>query len=160
MGNFTLDLEGMLSSFQFRETKRRKVKWLFGLHDLATELGHKDGTSKSWYSSLYIFSASHNFSLKYPRYWSKRVVTAFWFVSSLILKKWVLMTGFYTKCSEFIFKKKVNVNISQMKKIPTENPLMLLCVVSSYPQSKPLANPDLFSIPMVLPFLECHTMET
>lgn len=75
------------------------------------------------------------------------------------IEKWVLMTGFYKKCSEFIFKKIANVSISQMKKIPTENPLTLLCVVSSYSKSKPLANPELFSIPMVLPFLECHKME-
>lgn len=46
-GNFTVDLEGVLSSFKFRETERTKVKWLFGLRDLATELGHKDGTAKS-----------------------------------------------------------------------------------------------------------------
>lgn len=41
---------------------------MFGVHVLAAELGHKDGTSKSRYAGLYLGSASHNFSLQYPRY--------------------------------------------------------------------------------------------
>lgn len=80
MGNFLLELEGIVPSFSFRETIPRAVKICWGHLTWVTMMGLLNHNT-----IVCVFSASHNFFLKYSRFQNKKAV-ALWHVCGPVLK--------------------------------------------------------------------------